>query len=35
MVPSVTIQATVTSAKLLYLLSVPDDSLARNDSNHL
>ena len=35
MVPSITIQATVTSAKLLYLLSVPDDSLARNDSNHL
>ena len=33
--PLVTIQATVTSAKEQYLLSVPDYSVARNNSNHL
>lgn len=34
-VPSLTMQAAVTSAKLQYLLSVPDYSVARNNPSHL
>lgn len=34
-VPSITMQATVTSTKLQYLLSIPDYSVARNNSSHL